>query len=101
MAGRRCSGAFSRSKRGSPSRRSECTDHHVFSTFSPDFQRSGDMTVLNMDGIADPRLFSIGAGILEINLKDPNTSVFNGYRDMGEVSVVTPSSSDERFKKKS
>lgn len=59
------------------------------------------MTVLSMDGIADPRLFMIGAGILEINRKNPVTGIFDGYRDMGEVSVVTPSSADERFKKKS
>jgi hypothetical protein len=58
------------------------------------------MPPLNMDLVNDPRLYNIGAGILEIDVKDPVTGLFTGYRDMGNATVVTPTNADERFKKK-
>lgn len=58
------------------------------------------MTVLSMDLVNDPRLYNIGAGILELNIKDPTTLVYPGFRDMGNLTVLTPTNSDERFKKK-
>ncbi len=58
------------------------------------------MPPLNMDLVNDPRLYMIGAGILEINKKDPATGLFTGFRDMGNATVVTPTNADERFKKK-
>lgn len=58
------------------------------------------MTVLSMDLVNDPRLYNIGAGIFELNLKDPVTGVYPGFRDMGNLTVLTPTNSDERFKKK-
>lgn len=58
------------------------------------------MPPLNMNLINDSRLYNIGAGILEINLKDPNSGLFTGYRDVGNATVVTPQNADERFKKK-
>lgn len=54
---------------------------------------------LNMDLINDPRLYAIGAGILHINLKDPVTGLWTGYRDMGNATVIEPSNNDERFQK--
>lgn len=58
------------------------------------------MTVLSTDLVNDPRLYNIGAGILELNIKDPTTLIYPGFRDMGNATVVTPTNSDERFKKK-
>lgn len=58
------------------------------------------MPPLNMDQINSPSLYMIGAGILEINKKDPVTGLFTGYRDMGNATLVTPTNADERFKKK-
>jgi hypothetical protein len=53
-----------------------------------------DMTLIN-----DSRLYMIGAGIVEINQKDPVTGLLTGYRDAGNASVVQPTNSDERFQK--
>jgi len=58
------------------------------------------MPPLNMDLVNDPKLYMIGAGILEINKKDPATGLFTGFRDMGNATVVSPTNADERFKKK-
>jgi hypothetical protein len=52
---------------------------------------------LNLDLINDPRLYTIGAGIAEINQKDPVTGLLTGYHDVGNSSVVEPTNSDERF----
>lgn len=53
-----------------------------------------DLTTIN-----DPRLYMIGAGIVEIDVFDPVTGLPTGYRDMGNATVVEPSNNDERFKK--
>jgi hypothetical protein len=58
------------------------------------------MPPLNMDLVNSPSLYMIGAGILEINQKDPDTGLFTGYRDVGNATVVSPTNADERFKKK-
>lgn len=58
------------------------------------------MPPLNMDQVNSPSLYMIGAGILEINKKDPDTGLFTGFRDMGNATLVTPTNADERFKKK-
>lgn len=58
------------------------------------------MPPLNMDLVNDPSLYMIGAGILEINRKDPVTGLFTGFRDMGNATVISPTNADERFKKK-
>lgn len=55
--------------------------------------------MVNMDLVNDPRLYMIGAGIAHINVKDPDTGLFTGYRDMGNTPVIEPVNSDERFKK--
>jgi hypothetical protein len=54
---------------------------------------------LNMDLIDDAKLYMIGAGIAHINMKDPVTGLYTGYRDMGNATQVEPTNSDERFKK--
>ena len=55
-----------------------------------------DLTTVN-----DPRLYMIGAGIPEINLNDPVTGLPTGYQDVGNATVLTPTNSDDRFKKNS
>lgn len=57
------------------------------------------MPPLNMDLINDPKLYMIGAGILQMNIQDPTTGLFTGYHDMGNATVFEPTNSDDRFKK--
>jgi len=57
------------------------------------------MPPVDMSLINDSRLYMIGAGIVEINQKDPVTGLLTGYRDAGNATIVQPTNSDERFQK--
>lgn len=56
------------------------------------------MPPTNLDNIFDPRLYMIGAGVIELNLNDPVTGLPTGYFDIGNANAFEPTNSDERFK---
>lgn len=57
------------------------------------------MPAMDMNTVNDPRLYYIGAGIVYLNLFDPETGLPTGYFDAGNATVVRPTNNDERFLK--